>query len=76
MDQFIFASYMLSLSAITINLVRAKLQDDLEAELKEHREYNLSYETIKAENDYIDPNKKFIVLVKHKGLGKSTKENT
>ena len=65
---------MLSLSAITVNLVRAKLQDDLEAELKEYREYDLSYETIKAENDYIDPNKKFIVLVKHKGLAKSTEE--
>ena len=57
---------MLSLSAITINLVRSKLQDDLEAELKDYREYDLSYEKLKAVNDYIDPKKKFIILVKHK----------
>lgn len=62
-----FASYVLSLSAISVNLIRAKLQDDLEAELKEYREYDLSYEKIKADNDYIDPKKKFIILVKHKG---------
>ena len=72
MDQILFASYLLSLSAITINLVRAKLQDDFETELKEHREYDLSYE--KIDSDRINPQKKYIVLAKHKGRSKGAEK--
>ena len=66
MDQIIFASYLLSLSAITVNMIRAKLQDDLEAEMKEYREYDLSYEKINFETGAILPTKKYIVLANHK----------
>ena len=74
MDSFIFASYLLSLSAITVNLVRAKLQDDFENELKELREYDLSYEKIKVGVDKIDPDGKYIVLANHKGKKSEAKD--
>ena len=74
MDHVLFASYLLSLSAITINLVRAKLQDDFENDLKDLREYDLSYEKIKVGVDSLDPDGKFIVLVNHKGKKTSGEE--
>ena len=74
MDTILFASYVLSLSAITVNLIRAKLQDDFEAELKTLREYDLSHEKIKVGTDKIDPNGKYIILANHKGKGADTEE--
>ena len=67
MESVIFASYILSLSAISVNLIRAKLQDDFENELKDLREYDLSYEKIKLGVDKIEEGK-FVVLANHKGV--------
>ena len=64
MDSIIFASYLLSLSAISVNLIRAKLQDDFESDLKDLREYDTSFEKIKPTVDKITTGK-FILLVKH-----------
>ena len=74
MDHVLFASYLLSLSAITVNLIRAKLQDDFENDLKDLREYDVSYEKIKVGVDRLDPDGKFIVLVNHKGKKTSGEE--
>ena len=73
MESVIFASYLLSLSAISVNLIRAKLQDDFENELKDLREYDLSYEKIKIGVDRIDDGK-FIVLANHKGVKPKAEE--
>ena len=53
-------------------MVRAKLQDDFENEIKECREYDLANEKIKIGTDKIDPNAKYIVLANHKGQKQET----
>ena len=73
MESVIFASYILSLSAISVNLIRAKLQDDFENELKELREYDLSYEKIKLGVDKVEEGK-FVVLANHKGVKPKAKD--
>ena len=48
------------------NLIRLKLQNDFEEDMKSYREYDLSTEQIKVGTDMIDPYGKYIVLLKHK----------
>lgn len=43
--------YALGVSAIIYNMARIKLQDDFENEIRKLREYDLSNETINAEQD-------------------------
>ena len=51
------------------------MQDDFENELKDLREYDLSYEKIKVGVDKIDDGK-FIVLANHKGVKPKAEEGS
>jgi hypothetical protein len=61
-DNLIFATYFASMSAICINLVRAKLQDDYHEEIQKLREYDLSTDHIHPELLEKNPGGKFIIL--------------
>ena len=64
-ENFLLGCYLLSLAAITRNLIKIKLTNDFEEELKKYREYDLSTEQIKIGADNLE-NGKFIVLIKVK----------
>jgi hypothetical protein len=42
LEKFLAACYLLSLGAMARNLIKIKLQNDLEEEIKKYREYDLS----------------------------------
>ena len=46
MDTIMGACYFFALGGMGYNLVKIKLQGDLEDEMKEYREYDLSHERI------------------------------
>ena len=62
LDQIIFATYCFGIGAIGVNMVRQKLQMDLEEHIKALREYDLSTDKIKPEQ--ID-DKDVVVLLKN-----------
>ena len=61
------ACYFMTIGGMSWNLVKIKMQIDLENDMKEYREYDLSHEKIKVGTDRIDPLGKYIVLANHKG---------
>ena len=66
MDSLLFAGYFLSVTGMGWNLIKIKLQGDLEEDMKGYREYDLSIEKIKVGTDKIDPDGNYIVLAKHR----------
>ena len=61
LDQVIFATYCFGISAIGVNIVRSKLQNDLEEKIRALREFDLSTDKIRP--DQLD-DKDVIVLLK------------
>ena len=61
------ACYFFACGGMAWNLIKIKLQGDLEEDMKAYREYDLSTERIKVGTDSIDPNGKYVVLAKHRG---------
>jgi hypothetical protein len=59
-NNLLFATYFCSMSAILVNLIRIKLQDDYQAEIQKLREYDLSTDHIQPE--LLANGGKFIVL--------------
>ena len=47
----LLAAYVLSLGVMTRNLIRIKLQNDFEEDLKTYREYDLQTEQIRVGTD-------------------------
>jgi len=72
-DTILFGTYLVSVGAIGYNLIRAKLQDDWEEEIKKLREYDLSTEQIKTAVDKLDDGE-FIVLADHKAIVNAVEE--
>ena len=66
MDTLMGACYFFTIGGMGWNLIRIKLQGDLEEDMKEYREYDLSHETIKIGTDRIDPDGQYIVLANHR----------
>lgn len=66
LEKILLGCYILSLGAMTRNLIRIKYQNDFEEEIKRYREYDLATEQIKVGTDQIDANGNYIVLIKHK----------
>ena len=66
MDTILGACYFLTVGSLGWNMIKIKMQVDLEEEMKGYREYDLSTEKIKVGTDKIDPDGKYIVLAKHK----------
>ena len=61
LDQVLFATYCLGLGAIANNLIRNKLQNDLEENIRSLREYDLS--TDKLVKEHLD-DKDVVLLMK------------
>ena len=68
LEKFLCACYLLSLGAMARNLIRIKLQNDLEEDIKKYREYDLSTDQILRRGDQTDLDGKFVVLAKHKAI--------
>lgn len=66
MDTLMGACYFLTCGGMGWNMVKIKLQVDLEEDMKGYREYDLSTEKIQVGTDKIDPDGKYIVLARHK----------
>lgn len=66
LEKLLGACYLLSLGVMARNLIRIKLQNDFEEELKKYREYDLSTDKILRKGDETDLRGKFVVLAKHK----------
>ena len=66
MDTVLAAAYFMTVGGMGWNLIKIKLQNDYESEIKDYREYDLSHERIKIGTDKIDPDGKYIVLANHK----------
>lgn len=62
MESLLSVIYVGCVGAITRNLVQMKLQVDYEEELKQYREYDLSYEKIKTDVDNLSADGQFIIL--------------
>ena len=60
------ACYFFTVAGMGWNLVKIKLQGDLEEQMKGYREYDLATEKIKVGTDKIDPDGHYIVLAKHR----------
>ncbi len=73
MDTILGACYFMTVAGMGWNMVKIKLQGDLEEDMKQYREYDLSTEKIKVGTDKIDPNGKYIVLANHKAATDKTK---
>lgn len=69
METLLGISYFAAVGGMGWNLAKIKLQGDLEADMKEYREYDLSTEKIKVGTDKIDPDGNYIVLAKHRPAG-------
>ena len=67
MDSVLGVCYFITCAGMAWNLIKIKLQGDLEEDMKAYREYDLSNERIKVGTDSIDPNGKYVVLAKHRG---------
>ena len=65
------ACYFLTIGGMAWNLIRIKLQGDLEEDMKEYREYDLSHEKIKLGASESD--QKYIVLANHKANSEENK---
>ena len=61
----LFAGYALGVAAITYNISKVKLQDDLEAQVRKLIEYDFSHEKIEVEKDP-KISQDSIILVKYK----------
>ena len=72
MDSVLGACYFITCAGMGWNLIKIKLQGDLEEDMKGYREYDLSTEKIRVDTDKIDPSKNYIVLAKHKGNPQTT----
>ena len=66
MDSLLFAGYFLSVAGMSWNLIKIKAQGDLEEDMKNYREYDLSIEKIKVGTDKIDPDGNYIILAKNR----------
>ena len=66
LEGFLMACYLVTIGAMARNLIRIKLQNDFEEELKKYREYDISTDPIQPGNEQIELNGKFVVLVKHR----------
>ena len=71
MESLLGVIYFGCVGAITRNLINIKLQVDYEEELKQYREYDLSYEKIKTDVDDLSADGQFIILA---NLAAQTKE--
>ena len=77
MDTLMGACYFFTVAGISYNLMKIKLQIDLEEDLKNLREYDLSTEKIRVGTDKIIADQQYIVLAKHKSPAKaSVDQNT
>ena len=66
LEGLLASCYLLTLAAMTRNLVRIKLQNDFEEEIKRYREYDLATDPIKPGDEEVDLDGNYVVLVNHK----------
>ena len=76
MDTLMGVCYFFTIGGMGWNLVKIKLQGDLEEDMKEYREYDLSHERIKIGTDRIDPDGKYLVLANHKQNSSAAESET
>ena len=76
MDTILGACYFLTVSGMSWNFVKIKLQLDLEEDLKNLREYDLSTEKIQIGSDKINPDSQYIVLANHKATAAASQATT
>ena len=76
MDTLLGACYFFTVAGMTWEMVKIKVQVDLEDELKNYREYDLSMEKIQVGTEKIDPDQNYIVLAKHKAIKKDEEATT
>ena len=72
MEKLLFSVYAGCVTAMAYNLIRMKFQTDLEEEIKNLREYDLSTEKIKVGTDLINEDGEYIVLANHRATKKDS----